>query len=150
MRPFHLAFPVTDLEATERFYVDLLGCSVGRRTERSVNLNFHGHQIVAHLVDAMPDTTDGGRIDGRQVPPFHFGLVMAWDDWHQLKDDLVQQTIVFRLKPHVRYPGSIGEQATMFLDDPSGNALEFKSFQNDERLFATKTGSEHAHGGGVL
>ena len=150
MRPFHLAFPVLDLEATERFYVDVLGCSIGRRTERSLNLNLHGHQIVAHRVEAMPDATDGGRIDGRQVPPFHFGLVMEWTQWHAFRDHLKGLNVAFRLEPHVRYPGSIGEQATMFVNDPSGNALEFKSFQDDDRLFATLPGNEHATGGGRL
>tara|TARA_B100000767_G_scaffold104090_1_gene99843 strand:- start:33 stop:485 length:453 start_codon:yes stop_codon:yes gene_type:complete len=150
MRPFHLAFPVIDLEATERFYVDTMGCTVGRRTDRSINLNFYGHQIVAHLVDNMPDVTDGGRVDGRQVPPFHFGLVMEWKEWHALRDHLIASKTPFRLKPHVRYPGKIGEQATMFLDDPSGNALEFKSFQDERRLFATIEGQERLPGGGVL
>ena len=150
MRPFHLAFPVLDLEATERFYVDVLGCSIGRRTERSLNLNLHGHQIVANRVEAMPDATDGGRIDGRQVPPFHFGLVMEWTQWHAFRDHLKGLNVAFRLEPHVRYPGSIGEQATMFVNDPSWNALEFKSFQDDDRLFATLPGNEHASGGGRL
>ena len=85
MRPFHLAFPVSNLIDTERFYVDIIGCSVGRRTPSSINFNFHGHQIVAHLVDQMPDNTNGGQIDGKQVPPFHFGLVMKWQQWHQYR-----------------------------------------------------------------
>lgn len=150
MRPFHLAFPVVDLKSTERFYVDLLGCTIGRRTDKSLNLNFFGHQIVAHFVDSMPDYTDGGRIDGRQVPPFHFGLVMEWTQWHEFRDRLNSLDVKYRLKPHVRYPGSIGEQATLFINDPSGNAIELKSFQDDTRLFATLSGSEHAPGGGRL
>ena len=77
----------------------------------------------------MPDASDGGRIDGRQVPPFHFGLVMEWTQWHAFRDHLKELDVAFRLKPHVRYPGSVGEQATMFVNDPSGNALEFKSFR---------------------
>lgn len=150
MRPFHLAFPVTHLGATEQFYVNVLECSIGRRTDDSINFNFHGHQIVAHRVETMPDSSDGGRIDGRQVPPFHFGLVMEWAQWHILKDRLEHMNIEFRLKPHIRYPGTVGEQSTMFLNDPSGNALEFKSFRDDERLFATLPGNEHTPGGGVL
>jgi len=150
MRPFHLAFPVSDLQSTETFYVGLLGCSVGRRTEKSINFNFYGHQIVAHLVEHMPDFTDGGRVDGKHVPPFHFGLVMEHSQWHTFRDLLVDKEIEFRLKPHVRYPGKVGEQATLFLNDPSGNAIEFKSFREDERLFATVEGSEHLDGGGVL
>jgi len=150
MRPFHLAFPVRDLIATEFFYVQTLGCTVGRRTELSVNFNFHGHQIVAHLVDSMPDQTDNGRIDGKQVPPFHFGLVMEYNQWLAFRDELELKEVVFRLRPHIRYSGKVGEQATMFLNDPSGNAIEFKSFKNDERLFATADGAEHTAGGGVL
>ncbi len=148
MRPFHLAFPVTDLEATEQFYVHLLGCEIGRRTPSSINFNFYGHQIVAHLVSNMPDNTDGGKIDGKKVPPFHFGLVMDWNQWHDFKSRLEQSKTKFRIKPHTRYPGKIGEQATMFLDDPSGNSLEFKSFSDDDRLFATVVGSENEVGGG--
>jgi extradiol dioxygenase family protein len=150
MRPFHLAFPVSNLIDTERFYVDIIGCSVGRRTPSSINFNFHGHQIVAHLVDQIPDNTNGGQIDGKQVPPFHFGLVMEWQQWHQFRDYLELQGVDFRLKPHIRYPGKIGEQATMFLDDPSGNSLEFKSFFDDNRLFATVTGMETEIGGGKI
>ena len=150
MRPFHLAFPVTDLLRTERFYVDLLGCSIGRRTESTINFNFHGHQIVCHLVQQMPDMSDNGRVDGKQVPPFHFGLVMEYTQWHSFRDELLAKDIDFRLKPHIRYPGRVGEQATLFLNDPSGNAIEFKSFKVEERLFATADGAEHEAGGGLL
>ena len=150
MRPFHLAFPVTDLLRTERFYVDILGCSIGRRTESTINFNFHGHQIVCHLVQEMPDMSDNGRVDGKQVPPFHFGLVMEYTQWHSFRDELLAKDIDFRLKPHIRYPGRVGEQATLFLNDPSGNAIEFKSFKDEERLFATADGAEHEAGGGLL
>jgi extradiol dioxygenase family protein len=150
MRPFHLAFPVTDLLRTERFYVDILGCSIGRRTESTINFNFHGHQIVCHLVQEMPDMSDNGRVDGKQVPPFHFGLVMEYTQWHSFRDELLAKDIDFRLKPHIRYPGRVGEQATLFLNDPSGNAIEFKSFKVEERLFATADGAEHEAGGGLL
>ena len=150
MRPFHLAFPVLNLDATEEFYVKVIGCSIGRRTPQSINFNFHGHQIVAHLVNSMTDNSTNGHVDGKQVPPFHFGLVMDWVDWNYFKDDLMEKNISFRIKPHIRYPGKVGEQATMFLDDPSGNALEFKSFRDDDRLFATSKGGENEIGGGVL
>lgn len=150
MRPFHLAFPVTNLLETEKFYLEVLGCSIGRRTPKSINFNFHGHQIVAHLVDSMPDNTDDGRIDGKNVPPFHFGLVMEWNDWNHFRDKLIKRNLEFRIKPHIRYPGKVGEQATLFLNDPSGNAIEFKSFRDDERLFATSKGGENEIGGGVL
>jgi extradiol dioxygenase family protein len=145
-----LAFPVTNLLETEKFYLEVLGCSIGRRTPKSINFNFHGHQIVAHLVDSMPDNTDDGRIDGKNVPPFHFGLVMEWNDWNYFRDKLIKRNLEFRIKPHIRYPGKVGEQATLFLNDPSGNAIEFKSFRDDERLFATSKGGENEIGGGVL
>lgn len=105
---------------------------------------------MAHLVDSMPDYTDDGRIDGKNVPPFHFGLVMEWNDWNDFRDKLIKRNFEFRIKPHIRYPGKVGEQATLFLNDPSGNAIEFKSFRDDERLFATSKGGENEIGGGVL
>ncbi|MEC7178793.1 MAG: VOC family protein [Candidatus Thermoplasmatota archaeon] len=145
-----MAFPVTNLIDAERFYVETIGCTIGRRTPTSINFNFHGHQIVAHLVEHMPDNSNSGKVDGKQVPPLHFGLVMEWQQWHQFKELLEQQNVEFRLKPHIRYPGKIGEQATMFLDDPSGNSLEFKSFYDDDRLFATVTGQESEIGGGKI
>ena len=98
----------------------------------------------------MPDMSDNGRVDGKQVPPFHFGLVMEYTQWHSFRDELLAKEIEFRLKPHIRYPGKVGEQATLFLNDPSGNAIEFKSFKDEERIFATAAGSEHEPGGGLL
>ena len=150
MRPFHLAFPVSDLIETEEFYVDVLNCSIGRRTPDSINFNFYGHQIVAHLVENMPDYTDSGSIDGKKVPPFHFGLVVEWNQWHDLRDFLNKKNIQYRIKPHIRYPGKVGEQATMFIDDPSGNSIEFKSFRDDKKLFANALGSENEIGGGKI
>ena len=150
MRPFHMAFPVNDLAKTEKFYVEILRCKIGRRTPNSINFNFFGHQIVAHLVSNMPDFTDAGKIDGKQIPPFHYGLVMEWKQWHKFKEHLEAINMPFRIKPHIRYPGKIGEQATMFIDDPSGNSLEFKSFSDDLRLFATVDGQQTAIGGGKI
>ena len=98
----------------------------------------------------MPDMSDNGRVDGKQVPPFHFGLVMEYTHWHSFRDELLAKDIDFRLKPHIRYPGRVGEQATLFLNDPSGNAIEFKSFKVEERLFATADGAEHEAGGGLM
>ena len=149
MRPFHLAFPVVCLEQTENFYANTFGCIIGRRTPKSINFNFFGHQIVAHLVEQMPNFRQNGKVDGKQVPPFHFGIVMEWGQWHHLRDRLVTDKVDFRIKPHTRYPGKIGEQATMFIDDPSGNSLEFKSFSDDSRLFATVAGNENDIGGGL-
>ena len=148
MRPFHLAFPVTDLEKTEHFYVGVLGCKIGRRTPKSMNFNFFGHQIVAHKVSTMPSNNELGKIDDKKVPPFHFGLVMDWENWHDTKNRLEKMDVDFRIKPHIRYPGKIGEQATMFINDPSGNAIELKAFQDDNRLFATTKDGANEVGGG--
>jgi hypothetical protein len=135
MPAFHLAFPVTDLAATRAFFVDLLGCSVGREAERWIDLDFYGHQITAHLVDRLEDTATNP-VDGDQVPARHFGCVLAWQDWHALADRLQAAGADFLIDPHVRFAGEVGEQATLFIRDPSGNALEFKSFRDPGQLFA--------------
>ena len=85
----------------------------------------------------MPDMRNGGGVDGKKVPPFHFGMVLEWNEWHHFRDRLQAMNVTFRIKPHVRYPGKIGEQSTLFIDDPSGNALEFKSFKDASKLFAS-------------
>ena len=102
------------------------------------------------IITGKISTDDSLKIDGKQVPPFHFGLVMEWEQWHEFKNHLEQLNVQFRIKPHTRYPGKIGEQATMFIDDPSGNSLAFKSFSDDERLFATVEGNENEVGGGKM
>ncbi len=98
----------------------------------------------------MPDFTEGGKVDGKKVPPFHFGLVMDWEQWHEFRDRIKEMNLQFRIKPHIRYPGKIGEQATMFIDDPAGNSLEFKSFMDDNRLFATLEGEQNTIDGGKM
>lgn len=135
MPPFHLAFPVNDLAAAREFYERLLGCAVGRESDRWIDFDFHGHQITAHRSDdaAAPATNE---VDGRQVPVRHFGLVLDWDDWHALAERLRAAGTSFLIEPHVRFEGQPGEQATLFVRDPSGNALEFKSFRDPSRLFA--------------
>ena len=134
--PFHLAFPVHDLAAARAFYVDLLGCGVGRSSDHWIDFDLRGHQIVAHLTaTAQPRPTHP--VDGDDVPVPHFGLVLAWDDWHALADRLRAADVAFVIEPRVRFQGQPGEQATMFLLDPSGNALEFKAFQDPTQLFAT-------------
>jgi extradiol dioxygenase family protein len=134
--PFHLAFPVTDLEATRAFYAGLLGCAVGREAERWIDFDFFGHQISAHLVDAPPERAPENPVDGDGVPARHFGAVLEWEHWQALAERLRAAGVRFRIEPRVRFRGEVGEQATMFLDDPSGNALEFKSFRDPARLFA--------------
>lgn len=136
MPPFHLAFPVHDLDAARRFYADLLGCGVGRESGRWIDFDFHGHQITAHLVDAPRDRTVHNPVDGQQVPARHFGLVLDWNEWQALAERLRQAETEFLIEPHVRFSGEPGEQATFFITDPSGNALEFKSFKDPSRMFA--------------
>ena len=138
--PFHLAFPVGDLKATREFYVNVLGCQEGRSSDRWIDFDLFGHQIVAHQVEsASSSQPDAGAnaVDGHDVPVPHFGVVMAWDQWHDFADRLRSADVQFAIEPHVRFPGKVGEQATMFFRDPSGNALEFKAFRNPNQLFAT-------------
>lgn len=134
---FHLAFPVIDLDATRAFYGGLLGCTVGRSAPRWVDLDLFGHQLSAHLVDRDPSALPTNLVDGDNVPIPHFGAILAWADWHALADRLTAAGVTFVIRPHIRFAGQVGEQATMFLLDPSGNALEFKSFQDDSQVFAT-------------
>ena len=134
--PFHLAFPVVSLEEARAFYGQLLGCPEGRSSDSWVDFNFHGHQIVAHLVGDPLQAAERHDVDGDQVPVRHFGLVLSMDDWHVLADRLRDAGTNFVIEPHVRFEGQPGEQATMFLLDPSGNALEFKAFADPSKLFA--------------
>lgn len=135
MRPFHLAFPVTDLDAARAFYVDQLGARVGRSAERWIDFDFWGHQISAHLV-AQLDVAATNEVDGDDVPARHFGVVLDWAAWHALTERLRAQGLTFLIEPHLRFVGEPGEQATCFVRDPSGNALEFKAFRDDASLFA--------------
>lgn len=137
--PFHLAFPVHDLAAARAFYGGLLGCPEGRSSDRWIDYDFFGHQVVAHMVDDIePDSgVDSNAVDGHDVPVPHFGVVLPWDQWQDLADRLHAAGMEFVIEPHVRFQGQPGEQATMFLLDPSGNALEFKAFQDMTQLFAT-------------
>lgn len=135
MPPFHLAFPVLDLEATERFYVDALGCTVGRRDARWIDLAFFGHQLSAHLVDSLAGT-ESNEVDGDGVPVRHFGAVLPWTDWEAMAARLRERGVTFLVGPRVRFAGQVGEQGTLFIRDPSGNAIELKSFKDPARLFA--------------
>ena len=133
---FHLAFPVIDLEATRAFYRDLLGCRLGRESDRWIDFDLHGHQITAHRVEASADVATNP-VDGDAVPVPHFGLILGWDDWHALARRLEGAGVEFVIAPKIRFQGDVGEQATMFLTDPSGNALEFKAFREERGIFAT-------------
>lgn len=131
---FHLAFPVRDIERTREFFVDLLGCAVGREAERWIDFDFHGHQISAHLVDDSDDDTTNP-VDGKRVPVRHFGLILEWDEWQALADRLRAANAGFLIEPYLRFAGEPGEQGTFFLRDPSGNAIEFKTFREEEDIF---------------
>ncbi|MEE2972489.1 MAG: VOC family protein [Planctomycetota bacterium] len=137
--PFHLAFPVHDLEASRRFYGDLLGCREGRSSDRWIDYDFFGHQLVAHRVDEHPSRgpNDSNAVDGHEVPVPHFGAVLSWDVWHELAGRLQAAGVEFVIEPYLRFEGLPGEQATMFLLDPSGNAIEFKAFKDPTMLFAS-------------
>ncbi|MGH8458097.1 MAG: VOC family protein [Nevskiales bacterium] len=137
IRPrFHLAFPVHDLGAARRFYGTLLGCREGRSTERWVDFDFHGHQISAHLRPEECNPALCNEVDGKNVPVRHFGLILEWVEWQALAARLRALGVSFVIEPGIRFEGQIGEQATMFLLDPSGNALEFKSFRDERQVFA--------------
>lgn len=135
MRPFHLAFPVHDLAAARAFYGDVLGCAEGRSSDRWIDFDLYGHQIVAHLSDAARAAATNP-VDGHDVPVPHFGVVLTMDQWHALANRVSSAGVEFGIEPHVRFAGQPGEQATMFFRDPSGNALEFKAFADDSALFA--------------
>ena len=134
-RPFHLALPVTDLDDTREFYTDTLGCSEGRTSTRWVDLDFFGHQVTLHLVDKLNDVATNA-VDGDDVPARHFGVILTPPDWQTLANRLTEAGCEFIIEPHTRFAGQPGEQSTLFLKDPSGNALEFKSFGDDARIFA--------------
>ena len=134
--PFHLAFPVDDLAEARRFYGELLGCPEGRSAEHWIDFDLHGHQIVAHLAPEIARARATNPVDGEDVPVPHFGLVMPMTEWRQLADRLTRAGVQFVIEPTVRFEGQPGEQATMFLLDPAGNALEFKAMADPAKLFA--------------
>lgn len=137
LTPFHLAIPVHDLAAAREFYGGLLGCAHGRSAERWIDYDFFGHQLVCHVADGMVPAPVHNPVDGHDVPVPHFGVVLELPDWHALADRLRAGGVRFVIEPHVRFAGQPGEQATLFLLDPSGNALEFKAFADiDSQLFA--------------
>ena len=138
LRPFHLAVPVTDLEAARAFYVGVLGCTEGRSDAGWVDFDLFGHQLVCHLDPRAGATTEplGSLVDGHDVPVPHFGVVLALDEWQALVTRLEAAGVTWHVRPQVRFAGLPGEQATAFLMDPAGNALEFKGFRDLSRLFA--------------
>jgi extradiol dioxygenase family protein len=136
--PFHLAFPVHDLASARAFYGRVLGCREGRSSDEWVDFDFFGHQIVAHRVeDERGDCVRGSnRVAGHRIPVPHFGAVLAWEDLPSLEARLRAAGVPFAVEPHVRFAGPAGEQATFFVEDPSGNVIEFKAMRRAENLFA--------------
>jgi extradiol dioxygenase family protein len=135
LRPFHLAFPVHDLEAARGFYGGVLGCPEGRSSDSWIDFDLFGHQIVAHLDPEAKPVTVANQVDGRHVPVPHFGVVLTMPEWEKLAARVAAAGVPFGIAPHIRFEGQVGEQATMFFRDPSGNALEFKAFGDDAMLF---------------
>ena len=135
IQPFHVAFPVRDLKSTKEFYTTVLGCSVGRKSDHWIDFNLFGHQVVAHLSPNEAKIVDTGDVDEKKVPVRHFGVILEWDQWHRFADKLKANNVQFMIEPYIRFKGEVGEQATMFLLDPSDNALEFKSFKDQSFIF---------------
>jgi len=134
--PFHLAFPVTDLAAAREFYLNVLGCTEGRSSDQWVDFDLFGHQIVAHLAPGGAGVRATNDVDRDHVPVPHFGVILPMEQWVVLADDLSSKGIEFVIEPKIRFAGEVGEQATMFFLDPSGNALEFKAFADLSQVFA--------------
>jgi len=135
LQPFHLAITVNNIEKSRYFYTNILGFKEGRSDEHWVDYNFFGHQLVIHLNAKKSDSQNYNPVDGHEVPIPHFGVVLDWDEWQSFSDKITKLNIDFVIKPYIRFKGKVGEQATMFFLDPSGNALEFKSFKNPDQLF---------------
>jgi len=137
IQPFHLAIPVNNLEACRAFYSDVLECSVGRSCKFWVDFNFFGHQLVIHYKpDEEKKELHTNLVDGKNIPVPHFGVILRWNDFNNLAENLKKKGINFVIEPYIRFKGKIGEQATMFFLDPSGYALEFKAFKKPSQLFA--------------
>ncbi|UCH53806.1 MAG: VOC family protein [Pseudomonadota bacterium] len=136
IRPFHIAFPVHDLAAARAFYGGVLGCREGRSSDHWIDFDLFGHQIVAHLAPKGAGSAVENPVDGHDVPVPHFGVILTLGDWQRLADKLRAAGTRFVIEPYIRFKGEVGEQATMFFLDPSGNALEFKAFADDGQIFA--------------
>jgi extradiol dioxygenase family protein len=133
---FHLAFPVNDLQAARAFYGGVLGCPEGRSSEMWIDFDLFGHQIVAHLQPGRVGIDTSNRVDERDVPVPHFGVILTMEQFDELAARLRRANVRFVIEPYVRFKGEVGEQATMFFLDPSGNALEFKAFADRSQVFA--------------
>ncbi|GLX12002.1 glyoxalase [Pseudomonas straminea] len=138
LSPFHLAIPVYDLDASRHFYGEVFGCAEGRSSDHWVDFDFFGHQLVIHEAPKMPhqESAISNPVDGHDVPVPHFGVILDWPTWEALAQRLQAREMAFVIEPYIRFKGQVGEQATMFLLDPCGNALEFKAFKDMSQLFA--------------
>jgi len=135
IQPFHLAIPVHDLDISRQFYSDSLGLNEGRSSSHWVDFDFYGHQFVIHEVKGYKPKNHFNSVDKKDVPVPHFGIVLIWEDFWEFVNKVKSKQIDFEIKPYIRFEGQAGEQATMFFYDPSGNALEFKSFKDPDQLF---------------
>ena len=136
LRPFHIAFPVDNLEAARHFYGTVLGCPEGRSSDQWIDFDFFGHQIVAHHKSTPKEAVHANPVDGHDVPVPHFGVILTQADWKALAERVRAAGVKFVIEPYTRFEGQVGEQSTMFFLDPAGNALEFKAFADLSQLFA--------------
>ena len=134
IRPFHLAFPVYNIDITIEWYVNILHCSIGRQSRLWVDFDFFGHQIVGHLVKNI-EQNQTNEVDDNDIPSRHFGIILTIEEWEKLSNQLKSKNIKFEIEPHTRFKNKSGEQYTMFIKDPSGNFLEFKAFEDDKYIF---------------
>ena len=133
LRPFHLAIPVSNLDEAREFYGNLLGLAEGRSSSHWIDYNFFGHQLVCHLSQTTNQIINN--VDGQEIPVPHFGVVLSWEQFEDFSQSLADKKINFIIEPYLRFKDKPGEQLTMFLKDPFGNAIEFKAFKNDKDLF---------------
>jgi uncharacterized protein len=142
MYPFHLSIPVSDLDIAKDFYSNVFSCKMGRFGVRWVDFNFYGHQLTLHLAELPQDDFRSNNVDGHNIPVRHFGLVLDWDIWHDIKDRLSVRDVTFVVKPHIRFKDKPGEQASMFFLDPSNNVMELKAFKDNANIFAKNDGNK--------
>jgi hypothetical protein len=136
IQPFHVAIPVYNLEKCRIFYREILGCEEGRSSDHWVDFNFFGHQLVIHYKPKSAEDVHTNPVDGKNIPVPHYGVVLEWETFEVLAEELKRKGVVFIIEPYIRFQGKVGEQATMFFYDPAGNALEFKAFKDMSQLFA--------------
>ena len=132
---FHLAFPVHDLELAREFYINVMGCTLGRESKKWIDFNLFGHQVVAHLSPEDCTEISTNSVDNDEIPSRHFGVILPWDEWEELCRNIKNDGLKFLIEPKTRFKNNSGEQGTFFIKDPSGNALEFKSFKDENDIF---------------